>query len=72
MTEKNEDNLQNLAILRNIVIGLFVWGLALSLGAFIFRNEHDYRKPLIIMGCVLFFVSFWSFMLWQRQRRLPK
>jgi O-antigen/teichoic acid export membrane protein len=71
MKEPQEEHQQNLAILRKIVIGLLLWGLALSIGAYVFRSEHDYRKPLVIMGCVLFFVSFWSYMLWSRQRRLP-
>ena len=66
------DETQNKAILWKIALGLLIWGAALSLGAFLFRNEHDVRKPLIIMGCVVGFLGFWGVMLWQRQRRQSK
>jgi hypothetical protein len=53
-----------------IVIGLIIWGALLALGAFIFRNQLDYRKPLIILACVGAFVGFWGILLWYNRGRL--
>lgn len=69
---ENEEQRQNYVVLRNIVLGLLAWGVVLGLGAYLFRGQHDYRKPLIIIGCVVLFIGFWGLMLWQRQRKLRK
>jgi len=49
---------------------IFAAGAYLQLGAD--QPQHDLRKPLIIMGCMLAFVASWSLALWFRRRRRPK
>jgi hypothetical protein len=34
--------------------------------------SFDYRKPLIVTGCVGAFVSMWGLLMWNRQRRLAR
>jgi hypothetical protein len=34
------------------------------------RFNHDARRPLVVLGCVLAFLGFWSLMLAARRRRL--
>lgn len=57
---------------RWIIIGMIVWGLALSLGAFLFPVQNEgYRawKPVIIMTCVALFIGFWvAMLLWLRRK----
>ena len=50
--------------------GLFALGAYLALGAD--QPHRDIRKPLIIMGAMLSFLSFWGLALWLRKRRGPK
>ena len=57
-------------IIPYIVIGLIVWGALLALGAYVFRGQHDLRKPLIILACVGTFVGFWGVLLWINRGRL--
>ncbi len=47
--------------------GLFATGAYLNLGAD--RPRHDLRKPLIILGCMAGFLTFWGAALWLRARR---
>jgi hypothetical protein len=46
---------------------LFAAGAYLNLGAD--RPIHDLRKPLIILGCMAGFLTFWGAALWLRSRR---
>lgn len=57
-------------IIPYIIIGLIVWGALLALGAYVFRGQHDLRKPLIILACVGTFVGFWGVLLWVNRGRL--
>jgi len=57
-------------IIPYIVIGLILWGALLGLGAYVFRGQHDLRKPLIILACVGVFVGFWGVLLWVNRGRL--
>jgi membrane protein DedA with SNARE-associated domain len=50
--------------------GLFALGAYLELGAD--QPHRDYRKPLIIMGAMLAFLSFWGIALWLRKRRIRR
>jgi membrane protein DedA with SNARE-associated domain len=50
--------------------GLFALGAYLELGTD--QPHRDYRKPLIIMGAMLAFLSFWGIALWLRKRRGSK
>jgi hypothetical protein len=34
--------------------------------------SFDYRKPLIVAGCVGAFVTSWGLLMWNRQRRLVR
>jgi hypothetical protein len=47
--------------------GLFAAGAYLNLGAD--RTSRDVRKPLIILGCMATFLTFWGTALWLRARR---
>jgi hypothetical protein len=47
--------------------GLFAAGAYLNFGAD--RPSHDLRKPLIILGCMATFLTFWGAALWLRSRR---
>jgi len=47
--------------------GLFAAGAYINLGAD--RPTHDIRKPLIILGCMAAFLTFWGVALWLRARR---
>jgi hypothetical protein len=47
--------------------GFFALGAYLQVGADLPR--HDLRKPLIIMGSMAIFLSFWGLALWIRARR---
>jgi hypothetical protein len=46
-----------------IVVGIIVWGSLLALGTFIYGG-YDYRKPLIVLGCVALFIALWGVMIW--------
>jgi hypothetical protein len=48
-----------------IVLGIVAWGIVLAVGDY--WANHDPRRPLIIMACVVLFVGFWMAML--RTRR---
>ena len=49
---------------------LFAAGAYLELGAD--RPDRDFRKPLIVMGCMAVFLSIWGLALWARSRRTGK
>ncbi len=49
---------------------LFAAGAYLELGAD--QPQHDYRKPLIVMGSMAIFLSVWGLALWARSRRVGK
>lgn len=53
-----------------IMAALVAWGSLHALGAYLFG--HDYRKPLIIYGCLLAFLGTWAALLTIRSRRLAK
>jgi hypothetical protein len=36
------------------------------------KRSFDYRKPMVVAGCVGLFVGGWGLALWLRQRRLAK
>lgn len=57
-------------IIPYIVIALILWGALLGVGAYVFRGQHDLRKPLIILACVGTFVGFWGMLLWINRGRL--
>jgi hypothetical protein len=57
-------------IIPYIVISLIIWGALLALGAYLFKGQHDARKPLIILACVGAFVGFWGILLWANRGRL--
>jgi len=54
--------------LRGIMIAVAVWGLFHAFGAWTFN--HDARRPIIVIACVLAFLGFWQTMLVVRRRRL--
>lgn len=50
-----------------IMAAVLAWGAFHALGAF--ATGHDWRKPLIVLGFFLAFLSFWCAMLWSARKR---
>ena len=48
-------------IIRGLGIAIVVWGLFIAAGAW--TLNHDPRRPLVVMACVLGFLGFWRAML---------
>ena len=48
-------------IIRWIMVAIVVWGGILAAGAW--TLNHDVRRPIMVMGCVLAFLGFWLAML---------
>ena len=55
-------------LIRWIMLAIVGWGAIHAVGAW--RFNHDARRPLVVLGCVLAFLGFWSLMLAARRRRL--
>ena len=56
-----------------LAAALLIWAGFFALGAYLQIDadlpRHDLRKPLIIMGSMAIFLSFWGLALWMRARR---
>ncbi|MFM8497043.1 MAG: hypothetical protein ACKOEM_16210 [Planctomycetia bacterium] len=48
-------------IIRWIMVAIVIWGALLAAGAW--TLNHDIRRPLVVMACVLGFLGFWLAML---------
>jgi len=48
-------------IIRRLMIAITVWGAILAFGAW--TLNHDIRRPIVVMACVLGFLGFWLAML---------
>ncbi|MFN9368832.1 MAG: hypothetical protein ACK6CT_08705 [Planctomycetia bacterium] len=46
------------------------WGAIQAIGAW--TLNHDYRRPLVVFGCMLAFLGFWLAMLSLRSARMRK
>ncbi len=57
-------------LIRGIMLAVLVWGAVLAAGAWTFN--HDVRRPIVVMACVLGFLGFWKAMLDARRRRLER
>ena len=57
-------------IIRGIMIAVLVWGSILAAGSW--TLNHDPRRPVVVIGCVLAFLGFWKAMLAARRRRLGR
>jgi hypothetical protein len=66
------DEVKRELIIPYILISLLIWGAIIALGAYVFRGQHDYRKPLIILACVGTFVGFWGLLLWFNRGRIMR
>jgi hypothetical protein len=55
---------------------LVVWAVLFAVGAYLEpgadQPRHDFRKPLIILGAMGLFLSFWGLALWLRSARRQK
>lgn len=53
---------------------LLIWAGVFALGAYLEPSAdkpvHDFRKPLIVMGSMAAFLTFWGIALWLRERRI--
>jgi membrane protein DedA with SNARE-associated domain len=56
-----------------LAVALCVWAALFALGAYLEPSadepRHDWRKPLIVLGCMAGFLAFWGIALWRRSRR---
>ena len=50
-----------------VVVGVLAWGMFHAYGAYTFN--HNPWRAVVVMACVLGFLSFWGLMLWNRGRR---
>lgn len=50
------------------MIALFAWGTFHTVGVYLYSEQADIRKPLIVYGCMLAFIGFWKLMLMTRNR----
>lgn len=57
-------------ILRGIMIAVLVWGSILAAGSW--TLNHDPRRPVVVLGCVLAFLGFWKAMLASRRGRIGR
>ncbi len=48
-------------LIRGLMIAIVVWGAIIAAGAW--TLNHDVRRPLVVMACVLGFLGFWLAML---------
>ena len=55
-------------IIRGIMIAVLLWGAVLAAGSWTFN--HDVRRPIVVLACVLAFLGFWGALLAARKRRL--
>jgi hypothetical protein len=59
-----------------LVSALTVWACLFAAGAYLNlgadQPRHDIRKPLIILGSMLIFLSLWGLALWLRTLRSRK
>jgi CHASE2 domain-containing sensor protein len=55
-------------LIRWIMLAIVAWGAVHAFGAWTFN--HDARRPLVVLACVLGFLGFWSMLLAARRRRL--
>lgn len=55
-------------LIRWIMLAIVGWGVIHAIGAW--RFNHDARRPLVVLACVLAFLGFWSLMLAARRKRL--
>ena len=51
-----------------VVVGILAWGVFHAIGAY--RFNHDPRRGLIVLACVLSFLAFWGLLLWNRARTM--
>lgn len=57
-----------------IIASLCAWGIFLAVGVYLnFSGEaadrFDFRRPLLVLGCTLAFLTFWLVLLWSKSRR---
>jgi predicted Na+-dependent transporter len=53
-----------------IVVGVLGWGVFHAIGAY--RFNHDPRRFVVVMACVLGFLAFWGAALASRRARLRR
>ncbi|MFM8579165.1 MAG: hypothetical protein ACKOCN_10250 [Planctomycetaceae bacterium] len=56
------------SLIRWIMGAVLAWGCVQAAGAW--TLNHDWRRPLMVMGCVVAFLGFWSLLLRSRNRAI--
>ena len=58
-----------------LVVALLLWAGLFAAGAYFEpgadKPQHDFRKPLFVMGSMATFLALWGLALWLRSRRKP-
>ncbi|UUO08014.1 hypothetical protein M4951_06775 [Blastopirellula sp. J2-11] len=57
-----------------IIAALVAWGIFLAVGVFLnlggeAADRFDIRRPLLVLGCTMTFLTFWLVLLWSKSRR---
>lgn len=57
-----------------IIAALAAWGIFLAVGVFLnlggeAADRFDIRRPLLVLGCTVTFLSFWILLLWSKNRK---
>src|SRR5687767_1483246 len=47
-----------------LIAAVLAWGIFHAIGAY--RFNHDPRRALMVLACVLGFLAFWGLLLWNR------
>lgn len=77
MSPQPDESAQRRRLLFGVMLAVAVWGVVLSLGAFLFGIQPETNKivfaPNFIRGaipaiCVLVFVGGWAFLVWRQPK----
>jgi uncharacterized membrane protein HdeD (DUF308 family) len=50
-----------------LIAAVLAWGIFHAIGAY--RFNHDPRRAIMVLACVLGFLAFWGLLLWNRARQ---
>ncbi|PQO43044.1 hypothetical protein [Blastopirellula marina] len=61
-------------LLAIIIAAFFAWGIFLAVGVYLnvsgeADERFDFRRPLLVLGCTMAFLSFWLLLLWSKSRK---
>jgi hypothetical protein len=68
VAQSEEQNEERPSGVRWIMLAVFVWGLVLALGTYLFGGNQPVLRAAIVVGCTLGFLGLWSAALAVRRR----